>query len=315
MATKPSWAHAREPDQTTLAIVDDQQQLAKAAAVDRLSGGQIKLPLDHVAAVRELGETERAHRRSTAPGGRRWKQLSSFDDQVSKHEHELAALRARAAELRDQLHIVERADALRVADWLENGRRGDRPQSRKPQFEAEIEQLEQDAKGVEQLIDKTLARKAEHVEKHRGRLEKDAAKDLADAQRAFLDALEAAAQARSRLLDARATRLWVRRYPSDAALADQLHTAMVCGGLALPVRETLGDTQQRPAANIFAALERDSAVLATHGLEDRPDGELDVRKTAIWERTEEGSAALQREKARILEGMQNRNTRTAAWEE
>jgi hypothetical protein len=144
--------------------------------------------------------------------------------------------------------------------------------------------------------------------------ESEAAKDADAAQRDYLNALEAAAQARSRLIDARATRLWVRRYPGDDALSDTLYVSMVCGGLLVPMRETLGDGQQRSVATVLSALKRDAAVLATHGFTaDQGDDEPNVREQAVWEQTDEGRKAINAENQRILDAHQPRNRHRAGW--
>ena len=80
-----------------------------------------------------------------------------------------------------------------------------------------------------------------------------------------------------------------------------------------PVKGTLGTTARVPFQAVAAALRADADVLRD-GLPGEQDG-LDLRRTAIWESTDEGQRALNAEKARVREAIQPRNVHRAGWED
>jgi hypothetical protein len=49
------------------------------------------------------------------------------------------------------------------------------------------------------------------------------------------------------------------------------------------------------------------------GIPGREVGVLDVRREAVWERTEEGTAALNAERGRLREAALSRNHRQPGW--
>ena len=103
------------------------------------------------------------------------------------------------------------------------------------------------------------------------------------------------------------------QYPSEDADANSLRLHLLKGGRltnAIPEFKGLALMSQ-----IAEWLRQDAAWL-DHALADEPDdAELDIRQDAVWERTEEGDAALERERQRVLEGLRPRHVRQAGWGE
>jgi hypothetical protein len=261
-----------------------------------------------------LAEEERAHRLYSR-GGRRWRQLREHDERIARHQRTQDGLRARAAELRERLTQVEREDAERAAAWLEAGQRGDRPRASVPDLRDELDQIEADAQAMDGVIDKVLAEKVEHVERHRPKLSREARSDTDAAHARYVTAAKQLAQARAKLLEARATELWLRYWPSEEARHDPLTMlSMLAGGLLRPVESTLGVRTNVPFANVPAAIEANADTFCAYGLrDDSRDAEPDPHHEAIWEQTDKGRKAMARANKRIREGMRPRHVHEAGW--
>lgn len=271
------------------------------------------LPIDPERARVELSEEQRALRLPTR-GGRRWKAVAAFDERVEDLQRQQAALLTEGVDVRTRLPAAEVADTQRLATWHEQGQRGERPASEKADLEQRLERVEQDAQALGRLIDDTLDRKAEHVEHHRKKLTREAAADVDRAHADYARRVRELEQARADLVESRHTLRWARHFPGEEATRDNILPPMLAGGLQGPVRRTLGTLAQIAFANVAAALTADADALRD-GIPGREDGELDVREEAIWDKTPEGHAALERERLRIIAGLKPRNTRAAGWEE
>jgi hypothetical protein len=269
------------------------------------------LPVDRQRALVELSEEQRTLR-TPSRGGRKWQAIAAFDERVLGLQNQQAALRAEAAALRDRVPAAEVADMQRLAGWHEGGQQGERPHPEKAELEQRLERIDQDARALDRLIDEALEAKAEHVERHRKRLAREAAADVERAHTDYVKLVRELEQAREELVESRRTLRWARYFPSEEASVDNILPTLLAGGLMQPVRQTLGTLAQIAFASMAAALTADADALRD-GIPGREDGELDVRREAVWERTEEGTAALNAERGRLREAALTRNHRAPGW--
>jgi hypothetical protein len=269
------------------------------------------LPLDPERARIELSEEQRTLR-TPSRGGRKWQAIAAFDERVLSLQNQQATLRAEAAALRDRVPAAEVADMQRLAGWHEGGQQGERPHPEKAELEQQLERIDQDARALDRLIDEALNAKAEHVERHRKRLAREAAADVERAHADYVKLVRELEQAREELVESRRTLRWANHFPGEEATSDNILPTMLAGGLQGPVRRTLGTLAQIAFASMAAALAADADALRD-GIRGREDRELDPREDALWEATPEGNAALNRERGRLREAALARNHRQPGW--
>lgn len=207
----------------------------------------------------DRGDLGRAERRAwlRLPSRRSWPDLAELDEKIAGLEQRSASVSAQLLTVREQHKRAPGGHARDLARWELAGRAGDRPVSQAKCLEGEVADLEAAHDGLEVATDELLEAKASFVERHRGRLAKDAdaAVDAAHARMVrLIDELQAA---RVQLAENRRAALWTRLYPAAAAGQDVATTAIV-GGLAKPVRELLAVDVQIDAGRLLDLLRRDA---------------------------------------------------------
>jgi hypothetical protein len=130
-----------------------------------------------------------------------------------------------------------------LAQWLESGEKSERPTSRIPELEA-------------------LQRRAEHVDRNRGRFERDVRKAKATAAAGYRRAIDEAETARQELLDLRATEVWVSVFPSDTLLTAP--PVLALAGARKAVQEPLfpGVKTALEAQKVFELMRQDARFCA-----------------------------------------------------
>jgi hypothetical protein len=313
MRAVPSWARETpSPGQEFHEKV--QKKMMEDVRRERMhTRGYADLPLDQDAARQELTDEQR-YPRMPSKHGRRWKAVAAIDADIERIQGEQERLRSQGAILHARIPAAEQADVQALANWHENGQHGPRPEPTKDVLELERERLAQDQTALDRLIDDLLDKKEEHVQKHRGRLEREAGADVERAHERYGTLVRELERARDELVEARRTRRWARLFPEEAANRDEIITAHVAGGLLQPVKRTLGTSAQVPFQALLDALHADADVLRD-GLPGADRDGLDIRRDAVWMNTAEGQQAMTDEKKRILEELRKQNATHTGWEE
>jgi len=156
-----------------------------------------------------------------------------------------------------------------------------------------------------------LASKAAFVERHRGRLVRDAAAARELATNKLRDTIAALEHARATAVEALEAERWAKEFPAETANASTLQTGYMKGGRlsrAMPGGRTLTS----PSALIAWFL--DDAAWLDSALGEDGERALDPHERAIWEDTPEGKSAIQLANQRVAAGLKPRDLRQAEWE-
>ena len=170
-------------------------------------------------------------------------------------------------------------------------RQGARPQSSRPALELAIAEAEAEVSGLEVAVGRELEVKAAFVERHRGRLVKDADKATKDAHERVLALVDELEAARGALVELRTTATWAALYPGELASRGPRETLIVAG-LAKPVRDCLGVDMAFELERVLRLLRADADFWRTaatpeqrQALEGRSD--TDRASGAAWTGTAE----------------------------
>jgi hypothetical protein len=246
-----------------------------------------------------------------SPFRRRWPEVHEFDARVARLEQKQADVNAELAGLQEQLVQAEAADRETLARWVAT-QEEERPLPTAPALEQRISELTAEREALTTAVQHTLDEKTAYVEKHRGRLKREAKRALKQAARGFDEAITQAEQTRAELAECVKALRWATTFPSEQADAGDLKLELAKGGYvpkAIPDHKTL-----TAMVSVFAWLREDCDWVATV-LDPKPeDDEPDVRKGAVWEQTDEGRQAINRENKRIVEGLAPKDAREAKWQ-
>lgn len=169
----PPWAKA--PDKTP--VLDDVapvlQKNERDLAADSLKVRSVgSLPLDPSLARAELSLEQRALRGSR-PRKRRWAELDRLDRRTDEATQRLDQA-GRALQVAEQaLTRAPEDDARSLADWIEKGERGNRPAARVYERERERDAARLLVDAATKMLDQTLERRLQHVERNRGKMLKE----------------------------------------------------------------------------------------------------------------------------------------------
>jgi hypothetical protein len=247
----------------------------------------------------DLATAETNAFRRLSPRRNRWPDLVAIDERVADVERRHGEAGQQLRELREQLANAPSADATQLAAWLAD-QKGPRPQSSIPALELAIAEAEAEVAGLEILVTRELAAKAEYVEKHRKRLVRDAAAHTREAHERVIELVDQLEQARGDLVGAREAALWAAIYPGEQAGRGP-QSSLLAAGRAKPVRETLGLETALEYGRVLAALRADSLYWRDAGttpeqraeMGDTPDT---ARASVAWVATPEGAEAERRER-------------------
>jgi len=337
MARAPSWA-SDKPDGPRLGTVDDPGQTLLQLDVERERERVAKdrherlrkapPPLDHSPpdGVVPLHETPRPDGlavdtsigsyalKRLSPFRNRWAEVNSFDERVTRLEQKQADLNAELLTLQEQLVRAEAADREALTQWVAT-QEGERPLPTAPTIEQRINERTAERDALTAAQQNVLDEKHAFVEKHRGRLVREAGKTRERAVAKLHETIAAVEAARAELVEARSVCRWAEHYPAEEATSDDMQVTMLAGGLQRPVRRTLGTNALVPFTAVVGALQADADALRG-GLSRPEDDALDPRKSALWENSDEGREALNAERARVREGLRKgaaRALRGAEW--
>jgi hypothetical protein len=240
-----------------------------------------------------------------------WPEVRAIDAKLTQLDHQRTELGEKIARLDAAVSYAKLADRRAVADWQLAGAKGERPSATVPALVAELEQARADVESCAIAEDSILREKVEFVQKHRGRLTKDAAKDSGDAVKRLLDAIAAVEQAREEAITALQAERWAHEYPGEDANPSSLRLEHMKGGR---LSKTMPEVRTLTVAeSVLSWLRDDAAWLGSVLADQQAKRPLDPHEQSIWEDSEEGREAMALANKRVAEGLKPRAVRQAEW--
>lgn len=132
------------------------------------------------------------------------------------------------------------AHADRLTTWQLEGEKGPRPESELPAIRLAIRERQEEIEGLDRAVTRELNELVAYWNKHRPRLIKDAELHCDDKQRAYLEKIAEAAQARAELCAAKRACVLAHTYPSQEAMQEVPDT--LAGGRRQPL-QAMGPTR------------------------------------------------------------------------
>ena len=151
-----------------------------SALDDRVKAVEGKVRSNQAETIRERGlpadlvATETNVWRRLSPARNRWPEIATFDERVAELEMRQAAKADELRELRDREIAAPATDADRLATWQLNEEQGPRPEPELPAIREQIQRRQEEWEALTRATTRVLADKTAFVEKHRGRLVKEA---------------------------------------------------------------------------------------------------------------------------------------------
>ena len=273
----------------------DRLRESQAEAIDRAG-----LPADLVAVESNVWKR-------ISPARNRWPEIAAFDERVAELEMRQTAKADELRELRDREMAAPALDADRLATWQLDGEHGPRPEPELPTIREEIRERQEDWEALTRATERVLVDKAEFVEKHRGRLIKEADGHADDAHARYLDLIDQLADARVDLFQLRRATVWARIYPGEQAAREVPDT--LAGGQRRPL-QAMGLSAPVPPGRVLEALKADADWLRQAATPEQKAliGEgRDPRKppATVWDRSDEGQQWQRDERQRALHRLRN----------
>jgi len=244
----------------------------------------------------------------------RFAEVAEFDERASRLEARQADTTGELVALREQLGAVQEEDRQTLASWVEDPAGSARPLPVAPKIEQTISELEHEQAALTVALHRVLDAKTEYVVSHRGRLAREAAKARHEAVRTLEAAIGAVEAARDEAVATVEVERWAQEFPGAEADAASLRLSLVRGGRILKAVPEI--TSPLAAQQLLEILRRDAGWLNNllADQQQKNDEGPNIRETAVWEASEEGNAALNREKQRIRESLAPRNVARAGWD-
>jgi hypothetical protein len=240
---------------------DAEAAAASAAEAARTAAESLK-PDERLDPAWQLrSQTEQLGSKRTGPRKNRWRGLAELDQRIAELEARQAALMGRVTDLDVMLGDAFNHDRQQLAAWVEAGERGDPPAATAPPLEREREQTRLLIEAAIAATESVYDERVRYVERHRGRMAKQARAEVEDARGRYLHLIGELRNARADLLDVAHALRWVELFPSENAVASIGVEAHLCAGLLEPVRRLIGTTAQLPVEQILQAFTEDARVL------------------------------------------------------
>jgi hypothetical protein len=254
------------------------------------------------ARARRAGESLLIFRRFS-PRRSHWPEVAAYDARALELERRAQTLTEEIVAREEARREAVQADRQALTEWqLSDGKRR-RPEPSAPAIEREIEEKKADRDAAIAARDRIYADKAAYVEKHRRRLVREADRATQEAHERYAEALAAAEQARTELIECRESALWASLFPGE--LANQMpDVAAVATNLRKPVEAVLGLTTRLAADGVFRVLRADAELLAKAMTHDQALdlGAADPHEfAAVWTGTAEGQEQLKKERLEARE--------------
>jgi hypothetical protein len=278
----------------------------------RVDGISQTLRKDQAEMIRERGlpadlvSVETNVWRRLSPARNRWPEIAAFDERVAELEMRQAAKADELRELRDREIAAPAADADRLATWQLDEEKGPRPEPELPAIREEIQRRKEEWEALTRATARVLADKTAFVEKHRGRLVKEADSYADEARRRYLELIDQLADARADLAAKRSAAVWARLYPGELAGRGPADT--FAGGRRVPL-QAMGLSANVEPGRVLDGLRADAEWLyqaatpeqrfAIEGRDPRtpPD--------TVWDRSDEGQQWQRDQRQRALHRLRN----------
>ncbi len=248
-----------------------------------------------------------------SPVRNRWPEVAEFDRRVEELEQRQASLTDELQALSEQHRASVIADKQTLAEWVasENGKR---PEPTAPATEQRIEELEANQDALSHAVIGVLDQKAAFVEKHRRRLQRDAAKATEQAAARYEHLLSELEAARTEALEARRSQLWAQLFPSELVTQD-VESRLLLGGLRL--NEIPWTKDRIEIEQVLAVLRADAAwtrQAQTPAQRAEIEG-TDPREGAVWADSPEGEELRRQEAREARERIKKAQQAGDGWEE
>ncbi|CAN5710062.1 hypothetical protein BH20ACT14_BH20ACT14_15990 [soil metagenome] len=250
-----------------------------------------------------------------SPTRNRWPEIAEFDRRVDELERRQASVNDELDALKEQHRASALADRERLAAWVAD-ENGQRPEPTAPATEKRIEELEANRDALVLAVLRLLDEKAAHVEKHRRRLGRDAAKATERAVERYKGLLSELEQARTEAMDARRAELWAALFPAELAIHD-VGGALVLGGRTL--RSVPWYISQTSAESVLTLLQADAEWIRNaqtadqraeiEGTDPRHDPDT------VWADSPEGAKVRERQSREARERIEAARWSGSRWEE
>lgn len=300
----------QELDSVTSALVHlDRRETGLDQRLEAVEG---KLRTDQVQTARDRGlpadlvSIETNVWRRLSPARNRWPEIAAFDERVAELEMRQAAKADALRELRDREIAAPAMDADRLATWQLDGEKGPRPEPELPAIREQIQGRQEEWEALTRATARVLADKTAFVEKHRGRLVKEADSYASEAHARYLELVDQLADARADLFAKRSAAMWARLYPGELAGRGPADT--FAGGRRVPL-QAMGLNANVEPGRVLDRLRADADWLyqaatpeqrfAIEGRHPRtpPD--------TVWDRSDEGQQWQRDQRQRALQRLRN----------
>ena len=205
-------------------------------------------------------------------------------------------------DLRDREISAPAADADRLATWQLDGEKGPRPEPDLPAIREEIQRRREEWEALTRATARVLADKAAFVDKHRGRLVKEADSYASEAPARYLELVDQLAEARADLAAKRSAAVWARLFPGEQAGRGPADT--FAGGRRVPL-QAMGLSANVEPGRVLDGLRADADWLHQAATPEQKAaiGEGPDPRTppdTVWDRSEEGQQWQRDQRQRAL---------------
>jgi hypothetical protein len=193
---------------------------------ERVRNVEAKVRTDQVETAAEYGlprnlvAVEQNAWKRLSPFGNRWPEVVEFDMKVAELEMRQAEVSAELQQLRDRELVAPAADAERLAAWQLDGERGDRPEPGLPAIKQEITERQADYEALTVAIGRVLDDKASYIDRHRGKLVREADKQVEQAHAQYLELIAKLVSVREELSGLRRAAVIARLHPRQEAMIE-----------------------------------------------------------------------------------------------
>ena len=278
-------------------ITAEQLERAKPPAADPRDS-----PLGRIAGLEQTAWARLSPRHRN-----RWPKLAAIDERVNELDQRQAAIGAEFATAHEQRASAEQRHADQLAAWFQNEQPGERPGSDATELDERIADLKAEHDAIDRLRATVLAEKIEYVKRNRKSLARTAESEAQKARTTYEQQIDELERAREALIDARATEVWARVFPSETLTATPPTHALVGGPKRLRERWFSGLNSDLQAPSVFGLLRDDAMYLAEVISIEQKAAIQGVRPEllrddgAVWGGSEEDLARQKREKERDIE--------------
>jgi hypothetical protein len=193
---------------------------------ERVRNVEAKVRTDQVETAAEYGlprdlvAVEENIWKRLSPFKNRWPEVVEFDMQVAELEQRQAGIGGELADLHGRAKAAPDLDAAALAEWELRDRKGPRPEPTLPGIQDEIKQRQASWEALSVAVAKTLDEKVRYFEAYRGRLVKQADKQVKEARARYLRLVDELAEAREDLRGYRRAAVLAQLYPTEQAAAE-----------------------------------------------------------------------------------------------